>query len=577
MFLKKAPFVVVVVVAWAAAATTKEVVQEEQKEQQKEQRFLWGTATAAYQVEGARSELGRQPSIWDAFDTPGTSEVIKASTPTDEPRVFENQSADVADDDFHRFQSTVAALKELNFRGARLSISWPRVATYDSEGKTFSVNDDGVAHYRKVLTAYKKHQIQVAVTMWHWDLPLALEERAARDGSESAWLATWLPEEFGKYATLLLSEFKDDVDYWITLNEPLTIVMNGYSSGGKHAPGRCSDRSTCYDGDDAVEPYVAAKTLILAHARAFRAWDQDFGRPGKGCGITLNADFCLAFDETSQDDRDAAERCMEWQTPLFFDPIFYGKWPDSIYDRVGPRMPKDWLFWSKDELDLVKGSHDGRHFFLNTYTTRFVRAVTSSPLGFASDPEGDVSGYNFTDGRPIGTPSSNGWLYNYGAGIRRNLQWHDQRYPGRSFLITENGWGNESQASLDDDLNDLERCNFYRDYVSNVSAAALEDQVDVAAYFAWSVLDNFEWNDGFQTRFGLVYVDYDTQLRTPKLSARYFQAYITNASSLRDTLVLPPCDTLLDHVLLQDELPFHQPLGTTWERRSRRGQDAPPG
>ena len=509
--------------------------------------FIWGTATAAYQVEGSRSADGRQPSVWDAFDTADVSDVVLSVRPDGEPRVYESDNAGVADDDYNRFDETAALISAFGFGGARLSISWPRICTYDESGENFVVNERGLQHYKDVIASYKKRNVVVAATMWHWDLPLALEQRAIRDHASSAWLQSWLPLEFYKYATILVQNL--EVDYWITLNEPLTIVQNGYSGGGPHAPGRCSNRTTCYDGDDGVEPYLAAKNLVLAHGYAFRAWEEA-GRPGRGCGITLNSDFCMAFDPSNPADVEAATACLEFQIPLFFDPIFFGRWPDSVSKAVAPRLSTQGWDWTAAELDLVQGSHD-THLFVNHYTTRFLRGIDSTSTcynvaSFACDPKGDVSGYNFTDGTPIGTPSTNGWLYNYGAGIRHLLNWHHIRYPKRTFIITENGWGNASQASLHLELNDLERCNYYRDYISNVTAAHVEDGVTIAGYFAWSIMDNFEWADGFSTRFGLVYVDYNAQLRIPKLSSHYLARFLTGASDLTDLPYtnLPSCDDL---------------------------------
>ena len=503
--------------------------------------FLWGTATASYQVEGYRTKDERQPSVWDAFDT-DLSTVIRNVRPDGSARVYKGQTGAHADEDYKRFDETAELVSDLGFDVARISVSWGRVMTYNAAGEFVSVNEAGLAHYSEVVASFRKKGVLIALTMFHWDLPLVFEEKAHREGSESAWLSRegWLQDEFKRYAELLYSRFSDDIAYWITLNEPLTIVQNGYSGAGNHAPGRCSDRNACYAGDDAVEPYIAAKNLILAHAAMFEAWN-DAGKPGSGCGITLNGDGCVPF--TAKDEA-AATRCLEFQIPLFYDPIFYGKWPDSVNNAVQSRPIQNWD-WTQKELDIVKGSHDSKHFFTNTYTSRFVQNVENARgWSFGSDPVALQSGYNFTSGAPIGTPSSNGWLFNYGKGIRTLLNWYDDRYPNRTFIVTENGWGNATQKTINQDLDDTERCLYYRDYVTNVSAAVVDDDLSVAAYFAWSVLDNFEWADGYSTRFGLVYVDYHTQLRTPKNSARYFQNFITNATDIAQLRhLLPPSDT----------------------------------
>jgi len=181
---------------------------------------------------------------------------------------------------------------------------------------------------------------------------------------------------------------------------------------------------------------------------------------------------------------------------------------------------------------------------MNSYTSNFAQAAADTGCGWACDAAASSSGYSFTTGAPIGTPSSNGWLYNYGTGIKRLIEWYNGRYPGATFIVTENGWGNQSQTPAED-IADMERCNFYRDYIGNVSAAHANG-AKVGAYFAWSLMDNYEWADGFSTRFGLTYVDYSTMVRTPKLSAAWFKKHVTPLASLpTDGQPLPPCDPAL--------------------------------
>lgn len=177
---------------------------------------------------------------------------------------------------------------------------------------------------------------------------------------------------------------------------------------------------------------------------------------------------------------------------------------------------------------------------MNTYTSNFARAGVDKGCGWNCDAACDASGYNFDTGAPIGTPSSNGWLFNHGAGIGKLVGWYHDRYPSATFIVTENGWGNLSHTQAEDVV-DVERCSFYRDYIGNLSAAART--APVAAYFAWSLMDNYEWADGYSTRFGLTYVDYKTQKRTPKLSSRWFKKVVTPMKSLpTDGKPLPPCD-----------------------------------
>merc|ERR1712039_383083 len=210
--------------------------------------------------------------------------------------------------------------------------------------------------------------------------------------------------------------------------------------------------------------------------------------------------------------------------------------------NVGSRLPD----WTNEEVELIRGTHDG-HFFMNSYTTNFARAEPiNQGCGFPCDAVAATSGYNWTSHAAIGTPSSNGWLFNYGPGLGELVNWYHNRYSGRRFVITENGWGNASQTlvnGVDSELDDTERCNFYRDYLGNLSAVAARNHIQVDAYFAWSLMDNYEWSDGFSTRFGLTYIDYKTQQRIPKKSARWFQKHVTPMTSLpADGKPFPTCD-----------------------------------
>lgn len=510
-------------------------------------KITWGTATAAYQVEGFRHADGRQPSIWDAFDTPNVSSTIKSYKPNGKVNIYHGENAGQATMDYIKYADSAQLTRQYGFGAARLSISWTRVMTYSIDpthgGLVATVNEKGIEHYKQVLLEYKRNGIQTAVTIWHWDTPLIIEEFASKQDCGSAWLChNWFPQLFAEYSALLLSSYGHLADWWITINEPLTIVSNCYQGAGAHAPGRCSNRETCWSGDDHTEPYAVAKGLILAHAHAFRTWEK-FGRPGKGCGITCNGDWRIPFT-SSEADLAAATRSLEWQAPIFFDPIYFGTWPSSVVKAVGSRLPT----WSDEELRLVKGAHDS-HFFMNSYTTNFARAVEDKGCGWSCDAGAEASGYNWTSGEPVGKPSSNGWLFNYGPGLGELVNWYHQRWPSLSFVITENGWGNASSTmKLELEVDDLERCNFYRDYLGNLSAIAAWKDIQIDAYFAWSLMDNYEWADGFSVRFGLTYVNYKTQQRIPKMSARWFQKYVTPLTELpTDGKPLPPCNPSVLH------------------------------
>jgi len=507
--------------------------------------MLWGTATAAYQVEGFRDADGRQPSIWDAFDTPNVSSVIPAFKPDGQPNVYELESGARAVEDYERFPESVSLAASHGFETMRLSISWSRVMTYSEDDGTLSWkrNQAGIDHYHEMFAAYKKQNISIALTMFHWDLPLAIEEHVSKMDCQSAWLChDIVPSLFGEYAELLLSEYKHQVDWWVTINEPLTVISVGYT--GSHAPGRCSDRERCWSGDVTTEPYSAAKGLILAHAQAFRKWETS-GSPGFGCGIVLNSDWRIPMTQLTAD-LEAQTRTLEWQSAIFADPIHFGQWPSSMVERVGTRLPK----FTAEEQALITGAHD-EHYFLNHYSTNFVQAAEDAGCGWNCDAAAETSGYNFTSQEPVGTPSSNGWLFNYGPGLGHLMNWLHMRYPGSKFLVTENGWGNASTTLEEEAQSDEVRCDYYRDYIGNMSSIAAQNNITVVAYYAWSLVDNYEWADGYSTRFGLTFVNYTTQQRIPKKTLSWFKEFVTPLRELpTDGMPLPSCSDLVVPVVV---------------------------
>jgi beta-glucosidase len=224
---------------------------------------------------------------------------------------------------------------------------------------------------------------------------------------------------------------------------------------------------------------------------------------------------------------------------IFADPIFLGKWPDAVVAGAGAALPP---------LDpKIVGSHADT-YFQNHYTTNFVWGPeTSAPSGggYYKTANFSNSGYNFNTKAPVGLPSSNGWLFDYPPGLPLLQNWLHKRYPAAAFVVTENGWGNATTTAAED-TNDLIRCNYYRSYIGNMSKNAAENGIDVRGFFAWSIMDNYEWADGFSTRFGMTYVDYVTQVRTPKLSMRWF-GQITKLAALpaAGQDAFPTCESLV--------------------------------
>jgi len=265
-------------------------------------------------------------------------------------------------------------------------------------------------------------------------------------------------------------------------------------------------------------------------------------------GLVVVGMWCEPYDPNNKEDVAAAERCLEWQTGLFFDPVFFGDYPLSMRSYVGSRLPE----FTMDEWWAVKGSHTNV-FYQNQYSSMWVQY---SPEQKAKDCGYNCDGaYNTTQRRldsniPIGPQSpANTWLYSHGVGFRQYQKWISDRYRNPqtnksvSIIVTENGWGEPDSFGQATNLQDVRRCNYVREHVGNMSLAANVDGVDIAGYFTWSLMDNFELSEGYSTRFGMVYVDYATQQRTPKLSFKWFAQHVTPLKKLPADGVLPECPT----------------------------------
>jgi beta-glucosidase len=455
--------------------------------------FMWGTATASYQVEGAWQEDGRGPSIWDTFShTPG--------------KVKNNDNGDVADDHYHRYMEDIALMQKMGVNSFRLSLSWSRILP-SGEGQ---VNQKGIDHYNKVINALVAAKIEPLVTLFHWDLPQALEDKYG------GWLNDSLVPIFTNYADICFRAFGDRVTNWLTFNEPLSFINLGYGSG-VNAPGRCSDRSKCSAGNSTTEPWIAGHVVLNAHAQAVNLYRNKYQPSQSGLiSITLNSDWSEPLT-SSQDDIDASQRSMDFMLGWFADPVYLGDYPASMKQRLGSLLPR----FTNAEKALLKGSYD--FFGLNHYTSEYVaNDPTDKPAGIRSTRE--------KNGVPIGPMADSDWLYVVPWGIRKLLNYINDRYDSPWIMITENGVDvpNEGSMPIAQAINDTFRVNYYSSYLDNISKAMHEDSVSVMGYFAWSLLDNFEWADGYARRFGIHYVDYKNGLtRYPKLSAQWLANYIT--------------------------------------------------
>ncbi|KAL3658693.1 hypothetical protein V7S43_016329 [Phytophthora oleae] len=428
--------------------------------------FTWGSATAAYQIEGGANEGGRGASIWDAFShTPG--------------KTYKGHTGDVAIDHFHRYKEDVALMMQIGLKGYRFSLSWSRIIPA-GVGK---VNEEGVEFYNKLIDELLANGITPFATLYHWDLPLALQTEF--DG----WLGdrTQVHDAFVAYARVCYERFGDRVKNWITLNEPWVHSVMGLALG-VHGPGRKHNAH--------IEPYKCGHNLLIAHSRAVEVYRKEFqGIQGGQIGITLTAERSIAFH-------------LGW----FADPVYKGDYPQLMKDRLGDRLPK----FTEQQKKLLKGSSD--FFGLNNYTSSFAKSSDSYKAGEL--PSSDNTGSFFQDEGvtafedPSWAPTAAMWNFVTPWGLKRLCVHISETYkPKNGIIITENGssWPDQSK---DEGIKDLKRIDvFFEQYLSGVHEA-IEEGADVRGYFSWSLFDNLEWAGGFNIRFGLVWVDYETLERT---------------------------------------------------------------
>lgn len=431
--------------------------------------FLWGAATSAYQVEGSPLADGAGPSIWHRFaHTPG--------------RVANGDTGDVACDHYRRWVDDVALMRELGLNAYRFSIAWSRILP----AGTGRVNQTGLDFYSRLVDALLEAGIRPCATLYHWDLPAALDDRGG-------WLNPDVAGWFADYAITVFRALDDRVDLWATLNEPWVVVDGGYLHG-KLAPGHAS----------LYEAPLAAHHLLLAHGAGVEAYRAE-GRNAIGIVINLEPKHAATDHEA---DRKARDRADAYMNHWFLDPVLLGRYPAALPDLFGdawPDIPADDLARIQQPLDFVG---------INYYTRSL---VCDAPV--AIPPR---AGRVIVHGR---THTVLGWEV-YPEGLAETLVAVRDRYGNLPLYVTENGASFYDPPVVDGNgLSDPLRVAYHRDHLW-AAQRAIDAGVDLRGYFAWSLLDNFEWAHGFAVRFGLVHVDYATQKRTPKESARFYSKVI---------------------------------------------------
>jgi beta-glucosidase len=449
--------------------------------------FGWGTATASYQIEGAVAEGGRGPSIWDTFSAkPGATR--------------NGETGEVACDHYHRLDEDLDLLAWIGAPYYRFAPSWPRL----QPGGRGELNPEGVAFYTRMLDGLAARGIEPWITLYHWDLPQELEDAGG-------WASRETATAFAEYAALVHREFGDRVRYWTTLNEPWCAAFLGYGQG-VHAPGRA----------DHADALAAAHHLLLGHGlatRALRAQGGDFQ-----IGITLN----LFPAEPATDDPadvDCARRIDGLINRLFLEPVFHGQYPADVVEDLaaaGLSIPVQ-----DGDLELISAPLD--LLGVNYYTRFVVRKRTDEEIerrGGRPSPWPGGRDIQFVAG---GLPTTEMHWEVYPEGLRTTLERLAADYTSLPIWITESGSAFGDQQEPDGSIRDVPRID-YLDAHFRAALDAKEAGVDLRGYFVWSLMDNYEWSFGYEKRFGLIHVDYQTQRRTPKESAHWFRGVIADGS-----------------------------------------------
>jgi beta-glucosidase len=429
--------------------------------------FLFGVATASFQIEGASKADGRKPSIWDAFSNmPG--------------RVHNRDNGDVACDHYNRFEEDLDLIKSLGVEAYRFSIAWPRVYP-DGTGQ---LNEKGLDFYDRLVDGCKARGIKTYATLYHWDLPLALM-------GDGGWTARSTAYAYQRYARTVMERLGDRLDAVSTFNEPWCSVWLSHLLG-IHAPGERNMQAALH----------AMHYTNLAHGLGVEAIRAE--APHVPVGLVLNAMSVYPGSE-SIEDRDAAERAFQFHNGAFFGPVFKGEYPQDMVDALGHLMPKI----EDGDMDLIGQKLDW--WGLNYYT----------PMRVAHDPAPDAQYPAHISAPPVAEGKTDiGWEI-YSPALKNLVVELNARYTLPDCYITENGAAYNMEVGADGTVDDQPRLDYYADHLS-VVADLITDGYPMRGYFAWSLMDNFEWAEGYRMRFGLVHVNYETQVRTIKKSGHWY-------------------------------------------------------
>ncbi len=431
--------------------------------------FMWGCATASYQIEGAVNEDGRKPSVWDTFShTPG--------------KTFQGETGDVADDSYHLYKEDVQLLKSLGAKCYRFSISWPRMFP-DGTGQP---NPNGLDYYNRVVDALLANGIVPFVTLFHWDLPQALP---------GGWRSRDTAKAFGDYAGYMAKHLSDRVGHFFTTNELVCFTDLSYKTG-KFAPGlKLPDKDVNQVRHHGVLAHGMGVQAIRANAKS-----------GTQVGLAENATVYVPVIEDAEQIEAAHRATREGNAP-FLTAIMEGKYTDGYLKREGANAPKV----EAEDMKIIGSPLD--FVGLNAYTPEYVRADSSAD-GYKVEKRPDSYPRMASDWLFIG-PEVTYWAV-------RNVS---DLWKPKAMYITENGTSSDDVITAEGRIEDIDRVMYLRNHLTHLHRAAAEGY-PIKGYFLWSLMDNFEWADGYSKRFGIHYVDFKTQKRTPKLSAEWYREVI---------------------------------------------------
>ncbi|KAG2573327.1 hypothetical protein PVAP13_7KG241000 [Panicum virgatum] len=489
---------------------------------------------------------------------------------------MDGRNGDAADDHYHRYMGDVEIMQSLGVNAYRFSISWARILP---RGRLGGVNPDGIAFYNRLIDALLQKGIQPFVTLHHFDMPHELEVRYV------GWLGAGIREEFEHYADVCFRAFGDRVRFWTTFNEPNLFTKFMYMLG-MYPPNHCSPPfGSCNSGNSNREPYAAAHNIIMSHAAAVRTYKEKYQvsvRPGNlvlcqslfisrsfascycfcvcdllfqttfsgwggnadtfalkhflmhvcvmkakqggSIGIVIAMKWYEPLTNTTEDIL-AARRAQSFELEWFLDPIFFGDYPTQMREILKSNLPT----FTSEEKKLLQYKSD--FIGLNHYTAIYTKDCIHSPCDLRTY-EGNalVSATGERDGVKIGGDTALAGYYVVPEAVEPAIMYVNQRYKDTPVYITENGYSQWSDISREELINDVERLNYLRGYVTHLSKA-IRNGANVRGYFVWTLLDNFEWTFGYRVRFGLYHVDFDTQERTPRMSARWYRSFLTGSAS----------------------------------------------